>query len=297
MAKARKSGPRSSNSRQLYIAETETFTFAPKSVEPSDCEKHRCSDRPSQRVLQDAVSDLIAGKKRDEKARWDGGQGEDVRNDEFAEIDNGDRKHGPTEQARYERRLRLEQNEGYRCAANAEEERYGGGRHTRYLQSQFELRRSHPIMHTDIVPHRQKSYWNSPRRQASQGERSVDAARRFRLWLAICFYLAALGMSVATFKSAEAHPLAGIFLSDRQNATAIEKTHGFHCRMELGWDPRAGVYHYHRHEGICRDYKGCWRKSQRCIFLLGRGFGGWEWDRWGFDNWRYYSCMMRAGCY
>jgi hypothetical protein len=69
-------------------------------------------------------------------------------------------------------------------------------------------------------------------------------------------------------------PGASVDLSgQRGGAALVEKTHGFHCRPVLGWDPRAGVYHVHRHEGICKDYQGCWRQSQNCIFMLGRGWG------------------------
>jgi hypothetical protein len=94
-------------------------------------------------------------------------------------------------------------------------------------------------------------------------------------------------------------PGADFHLSGQSSGASplVEKAHGFHCRPVLGWDPRAGAYHLHSHPGICKDYQGCWRQSQNCIFLLGRGWGGWELDRWGWDNWRYYACMMRTGCY
>lgn len=73
--------------------------------------------------------------------------------------------------------------------------------------------------------------------------------------------------------------------------------HGFHCRRELGWDPVAGTYRYHRHPGICRDYAGCLRKQRRCVFLLGRGFEPWTYERFGSDNVRFTRCMIRSGCY
>ncbi len=73
--------------------------------------------------------------------------------------------------------------------------------------------------------------------------------------------------------------------------------HGFHCRSMLGWDPVAGVYRYHRHEGICRNYKRCLRKQKRCVFLLGRGFQRWSYEAFGYDNERFTRCMVRAGCY
>lgn len=73
--------------------------------------------------------------------------------------------------------------------------------------------------------------------------------------------------------------------------------HGFHCRRAYGWDPAAGVYHWHTHPGICRDYQGCLRKQRRCIFLLGRGFEAWTYESFGRDNRRFTKCMIRSGCY
>lgn len=83
----------------------------------------------------------------------------------------------------------------------------------------------------------------------------------------------------------------------RKAYTYVEKVHGFHCRSELGWDPVSGAYRRHNHPGICRDYYGCLKEHQRCIFVLGRGFESWQYERWGSDNWRYTSCMIRNGCY
>jgi hypothetical protein len=77
----------------------------------------------------------------------------------------------------------------------------------------------------------------------------------------------------------------------------VDKVHGFHCRRVLGWDPVAGVYRYHSHKGICRDYKRCLREQKRCIFVLGRGFQPWSYEAFGADNGRYFACMIRAGCY
>jgi len=94
-------------------------------------------------------------------------------------------------------------------------------------------------------------------------------------------------------------PLAGFDVS-KQGADAegfIIRVHGFHCRRVLGWNPSLGVYNHHRHEGMCQDYERCWRVQQRCIFVLGKGWGGWKYERFRFDNWRYTSCMMRKGCY
>ena len=88
-------------------------------------------------------------------------------------------------------------------------------------------------------------------------------------------------------------------LADRphQATPLLEKVHGFHCRKVLGWDPVAGVYHVHRHEGICRNYQRCLKEHKRCIFVLGGGFEPWTYERFGWDNYRYSGCMIRAGCY
>ena len=80
-------------------------------------------------------------------------------------------------------------------------------------------------------------------------------------------------------------------------AALVEKAHGFHCRPVLGWDPVAGLYHVHSHPGICRNYARCVRQHQRCIFVLGGGFEPWTYERFGNGNYRYYGCMIRAGCY
>jgi hypothetical protein len=85
--------------------------------------------------------------------------------------------------------------------------------------------------------------------------------------------------------------------SSAEGASIVSKVHGFHCRKLFGWDPVAGVYRYHRHEGICRDYQGCLRKQKRCLFLLGQGFQRWSYEAFGEDNWRYTRCMIRSGCY
>lgn len=94
-------------------------------------------------------------------------------------------------------------------------------------------------------------------------------------------------------------PLAGFAVSKHgaEADGAVIRVHGFHCRGVLGWNPSRGVYDHHRHEGICQDYERCWRAQQRCIFVLGKGWGGWKYERFRFDNWRYTSCMMRKGCY
>jgi hypothetical protein len=123
---------------------------------------------------------------------------------------------------------------------------------------------------------------------------------RSRIKIDLLLFASVMIFTICTFPRAGMAQFVGGFGHAEQKPgpqTLVRPTHGFHCRPVLGWDPRAGVYHVHRHEGICRDYGGCWKKSQNCIFLLGRGWGGWEWDRWGSDNWRYYSCMMQTGCY
>lgn len=82
-----------------------------------------------------------------------------------------------------------------------------------------------------------------------------------------------------------------------ESSSLVSKAHGFHCRRVFGWDPVAGVYRYHSHKGICRDYKRCLREQKRCVFLLGRGFERWSYESFGADNWRFSRCMIRAGCY
>jgi hypothetical protein len=94
---------------------------------------------------------------------------------------------------------------------------------------------------------------------------------------------------------AQAGPLAT--MQSAGEASIVHKAHGFHCRRVLGWDPVAGVYRYHRHEGICRNYRGCLREHKRCIFLLGRGFQHWSIEIFASDNDRYFACMIRSGCY
>jgi hypothetical protein len=93
-----------------------------------------------------------------------------------------------------------------------------------------------------------------------------------------------------------AQPFAAMGAINHPNS-AVTRVHGFHCRSELGWDARVGVHHYHRHDGICKDYKPCVGEQRRCSMILGRGWDSWQFERWGFDNWRYTDCMMRNGCY
>lgn len=77
----------------------------------------------------------------------------------------------------------------------------------------------------------------------------------------------------------------------------VQLAHGFHCRRMFGWDPRLGIYHWHRHEGICRDHHRCMKVMYRCDLLMGKGWEPWSYERWGFDNWRFDKCMLDAGCY
>jgi hypothetical protein len=95
-----------------------------------------------------------------------------------------------------------------------------------------------------------------------------------------------------------AHP-TGVQAAGHGDAgmSIVSTVHGFHCRRVLGWDPVAGVYRYHRHEGICRDYKRCLREQKRCIFRLGRGFQRWSFEAFGAENARFTACMIRSGCY
>lgn len=112
-----------------------------------------------------------------------------------------------------------------------------------------------------------------------------------------CLALVAFAALLAGHGAAQ--PLAGSAASAKYAAGSglVTEVHGFHCRRELGWDPRAGVYHKHSHEGICRDYKRCMREMYRCNLLMGRGWDEWSFERWGNDNWRYSRCMLNAGCY
>lgn len=108
----------------------------------------------------------------------------------------------------------------------------------------------------------------------------------------------AIALFSATLGAAHAVPLSGWQGSKVDRDTSIvEKMHGFHCRAELGWDPRAGIFRRHSHRGICEDYKRCLEVHHRCIFVLGRGIDSWRYERWGEDNWRYTSCMLDRGCY
>lgn len=107
------------------------------------------------------------------------------------------------------------------------------------------------------------------------------------------------GLSAPLAQRGAAQPLAGFVASEltAESSGLLNKVHGFHCRRELGWDPRTGVYRYHRHEGICQDYKRCMREMYKCNLFMGRGWDQWSFERWGWDNWRYSSCMLDAGCY
>ena len=84
---------------------------------------------------------------------------------------------------------------------------------------------------------------------------------------------------------------------DIESSRLFHRVHGFHCRSELGWNPRTGLYERHSHLGICRNYKRCLEIHHRCILVLGRGWDSWKYERWGDDNWRYTECMLERGCY
>jgi hypothetical protein len=116
-----------------------------------------------------------------------------------------------------------------------------------------------------------------------------------RLGVAVTVAISLAGLLAG---SGAAYPLAAPAMT-RSDAGApiVSKAHGFHCRSMLGWDPVAGVYRRHRHEGICRDYKRCLSQQKRCIFLLGRGFERWSYEALGADNARFAACMIRSGCY
>lgn len=118
----------------------------------------------------------------------------------------------------------------------------------------------------------------------------MDAARSV-----ICALV--VGMTFGFIGAASAHPLGAGLRAASHSPLHVEKVHGFHCREQLGWDPRAGVYRLHSHPGICEDYTRCLEVHHRCILLNGRGFEGWRYERWGWDNWRYTSCMLDRGCY
>lgn len=101
------------------------------------------------------------------------------------------------------------------------------------------------------------------------------------------------------FSSSGAAPLSSSDMTARalENNEILQKAHGFHCRAELGWNPRTGVYERHSHMGICKNYKRCLEVHHRCILVLGRGWDSWKYERWGDDNWRYTNCMLERGCY
>jgi len=105
---------------------------------------------------------------------------------------------------------------------------------------------------------------------------------------------------VTLITQAFALPLNSMSLTITRNggyAGDITRVHGFHCRPMVGWDASVGYYRRHTHPGICANYQGCMKQQQRCIFTLGRGWDVWKYEKWGFDNWRYTSCMIEAGCY
>lgn len=109
--------------------------------------------------------------------------------------------------------------------------------------------------------------------------------------------LAAAALVVTFAQQGSAQPFAASVVGDDVAISAVTPVHGFHCRSMPGWDARVGVYRYHQHDGICKNYQRCVTQHRRCSIVLGRGWEGWQIERWGFDNWRYTDCMMRNGCY
>jgi hypothetical protein len=105
----------------------------------------------------------------------------------------------------------------------------------------------------------------------------------------------AIGIFGALAGRGTAAPLAGVPVGNVR--PLVSKVHGFHCRSVLGWNPVTGLYEYHRHAGICGNYRRCMRVQERCIFLLGRGLQRYNYEMFGADNWRYSSCMIHNGCY
>jgi hypothetical protein len=112
---------------------------------------------------------------------------------------------------------------------------------------------------------------------------------------ALAAALTVIGL-VCLIAQASAAPWAGA-AAGKPGMQLLMRVHGFHCREELGWDPRSTSYRLHRHEGICRDYGRCLHQHKRCIFMWGRGWDSWNYESWGWDNWRYTACMLRHGCY
>lgn len=106
-----------------------------------------------------------------------------------------------------------------------------------------------------------------------------------------------IAMAMCIAGTAQSGPAPGLGSAAKPSVLGLEKVHGFHCREEFGWDPRAGRYTRHSHAGICQDYKRCLEVHHRCIFIHGRGFEGWRYERWGKDNWRYTNCMLERQCY
>jgi hypothetical protein len=84
---------------------------------------------------------------------------------------------------------------------------------------------------------------------------------------------------------------------DQNVSVMLKKTHGFHCRVEFGWNPLTGYYQLHRHEGICRDFNRCLGVHRKCIRIYARGWNTWEYEKWGWDNWKYTNCMVKYECY
>jgi hypothetical protein len=65
------------------------------------------------------------------------------------------------------------------------------------------------------------------------------------------------------------------------------RVHGFHCKPEFGWDGRVGQFRWHRHVGICQDWRRCFEIYKFCEKAFGEGFRQYRADK----------CMLRNGCY
>lgn len=122
----------------------------------------------------------------------------------------------------------------------------------------------------------------------------VVKSRRCFTWLKL--FWVSLGIAFLLSGPVAALTLSNLPYTTDQNSS-VQKAHGFHCRPMFGWDPRLGIYHRHRHEGICENFQRCMKVMYRCNLRMGKGWEPWSYERWGFDNWRFDKCMLDAGCY
>jgi hypothetical protein len=107
-------------------------------------------------------------------------------------------------------------------------------------------------------------------------------------------------VAAAGWTAAAAAPPQNISAQVRGAQAGVERlvtpVHGFHCRPEYGWNSHAGVYNMHRHEGVCESFDRCIGVHRKCLRVFARGWDKWNYERWGFNNWKYTSCMIRYGC-